>query len=56
MPLTLTQLERHLFNVADILRANGYNRNIRHYADNAPSPPHDVRAQLEGGACAGFKF
>jgi type I restriction enzyme M protein len=32
------------------LRANGYNLNIRRYADNAPAPePHDVRAHLQGG-------
>lgn len=32
------------------LKANGYNLNIRRYADNAPLPePHDVRAHLVGG-------
>ena len=32
------------------LAANGYNLNIRRYADNAPPPePHDVRAHLVGG-------
>jgi type I restriction enzyme M protein len=32
------------------LRNNGYNLNIRRYADNAPPPePHDVRAHLLGG-------
>ncbi len=32
------------------LRENGYNLNIRRYADNAPPPePHDVRAHLQGG-------
>ncbi|MGZ8158561.1 MAG: N-6 DNA methylase [Methylobacter sp.] len=32
------------------LRGNGYNLNIRRYADNAPPPePHDVRAHLLGG-------
>lgn len=32
------------------LQANGYNLNIRRYADNAPPPePHDVRAHLVGG-------
>ena len=32
------------------LKANGYNLNIRRYADNAPPPePHDVRAHLVGG-------
>ncbi|MDD4929739.1 MAG: N-6 DNA methylase [Gallionella sp.] len=32
------------------LKANGYNLNIRRYADNAPPPePHDVRAHLSGG-------
>jgi type I restriction enzyme M protein len=32
------------------LRDNGYNLNIRRYADNAPPPePHDVRAHLLGG-------
>lgn len=32
------------------LKANGYNLNIRRYADNAPLPePHDVRAHLLGG-------
>jgi len=32
------------------LQANGYNLNIRRYADNAPPPePHDVRAHLLGG-------
>lgn len=32
------------------LKANGYNLNIRRYADNAPKPePHDVRAHLVGG-------
>ncbi len=32
------------------LASNGYNLNIRRYADNAPSPePHDVRAHLLGG-------
>lgn len=32
------------------LEANGYNLNIRRYADNAPPPePHDVRAHLLGG-------
>ena len=32
------------------LRENGYNLNIRLYADNAPRPePHDVRAHLQGG-------
>ncbi|MDP9375458.1 MAG: type I restriction-modification system subunit M, partial [Chloroflexota bacterium] len=35
---------------ADELRANGYNCNIRRYADNAPPPePQDVRAHLLGG-------
>ena len=34
----------------DTLHANGYNLNIRRYADNAPPPePHDVRAHLVGG-------
>ncbi len=34
----------------DTLKANGYNLNIRRYADNAPPPePHDVRAHLVGG-------
>jgi type I restriction enzyme M protein len=32
------------------LKDNGYNLNIRRYADNAPPPePHDVRAHLLGG-------
>lgn len=32
------------------LKDNGYNLNIRRYADNAPPPePHDVRAHLVGG-------
>ncbi len=32
------------------LEENGYNLNIRRYADNAPPPePHDVRAHLVGG-------
>ncbi|MCK6508681.1 N-6 DNA methylase [Myxococcota bacterium] len=32
------------------LAENGYNLNIRRYADNAPPPePHDVRAHLQGG-------
>lgn len=32
------------------LKAQGYNLNIRRYADNAPPPePHDVRAHLLGG-------
>jgi type I restriction enzyme M protein len=32
------------------LKGNGYNLNIRRYADNAPPPePHDVRAHLVGG-------
>lgn len=32
------------------LKENGYNLNIRRYADNAPPPePHDVRAHLLGG-------
>ena len=32
------------------LREQGYNLNIRRYADNAPPPePHDVRAHLLGG-------
>ncbi|WP_111641864.1 HsdM family class I SAM-dependent methyltransferase [Marinimicrobium alkaliphilum] len=32
------------------LRENGYNLNIRRYADNAPPPePHDVHAHLVGG-------
>ena len=32
------------------LKANGYNLNIRRYADNVPPPePHDVRAHLVGG-------
>ena len=32
------------------LTENGYNLNIRRYADNAPPPePHDVRAHLLGG-------
>jgi type I restriction enzyme M protein len=32
------------------LAANGYNLNIRRYADNSPPPePHDVRAHLVGG-------
>jgi len=32
------------------LKANGYNLNIRRYADNSPPPePHDVRAHLLGG-------
>jgi type I restriction enzyme M protein len=32
------------------LAENGYNLNIRRYADNAPPPePHDVRAHLLGG-------
>jgi len=32
------------------LKANGYNLNIRRYADNSPPPePHDVRAHLVGG-------
>lgn len=32
------------------LKSNGYNLNIRRYADNAPPPePHDVRAHLVGG-------
>jgi type I restriction enzyme M protein len=34
----------------DTLKDNGYNLNIRRYADNAPPPePHDVRAHLMGG-------
>ncbi len=34
----------------DEIKANGYNLNIRRYADNAPPPePHDVRAHLVGG-------
>jgi len=34
----------------ETLRANGYNLNIRRYADNAPPPePHDVHAHLVGG-------
>jgi type I restriction enzyme M protein len=34
----------------DTLQVNGYNLNIRRYADNAPPPePHDVRAHLVGG-------
>ncbi|WP_445402193.1 N-6 DNA methylase [Zobellella sp. An-6] len=34
----------------ETLRDNGYNLNIRRYADNAPPPePHDVRAHLLGG-------
>jgi type I restriction enzyme M protein len=34
----------------ETLKANGYNLNIRRYADNAPPPePHDVRAHLVGG-------
>lgn len=34
----------------DVLKTNGYNLNIRRYADNAPPPePHDVRAHLVGG-------
>jgi type I restriction enzyme M protein len=34
----------------DTLHTNGYNLNIRRYADNAPPPePHDVRAHLVGG-------
>lgn len=34
----------------DTLKENGYNLNIRRYADNAPPPePHDVRAHLLGG-------
>jgi type I restriction enzyme M protein len=34
----------------DTLKDNGYNLNIRRYADNAPPPePHDVRAHLVGG-------
>ncbi|WP_341936544.1 N-6 DNA methylase [Marinimicrobium sp. C2-29] len=34
----------------DTLRENGYNLNIRRYADNAPPPePHDVHAHLVGG-------
>jgi type I restriction enzyme M protein len=34
----------------ETLRENGYNLNIRRYADNAPPPePHDVRAHLVGG-------
>lgn len=34
----------------DTLRDNGYNLNIRRYADNAPPPePHDVHAHLVGG-------
>lgn len=34
----------------ETLRANGYNLNIRRYADNSPAPePHDVRAHLVGG-------
>lgn len=34
----------------DELAANGFNCNIRRYADNAPPPePHDVRAHLHGG-------
>lgn len=34
----------------DTLRENGYNLNIRRYADNAPpSEPHDVHAHLVGG-------
>jgi len=33
-----------------MLKENGYNLNIRRYADNAPPPePHDVRAHLLGG-------
>lgn len=33
-----------------VLKDNGYNLNIRRYADNAPPPePHDVRAHLVGG-------
>lgn len=33
-----------------ILSENGYNLNIRRYADNSPPPePHDVRAHLVGG-------
>lgn len=32
------------------LKANGYNLNVRRYADNAPPPePHDVRAHMVGG-------
>ncbi|WP_299200476.1 N-6 DNA methylase [uncultured Amphritea sp.] len=35
---------------SETLRENGYNLNIRRYADNAPPPePHDVRAHLLGG-------
>jgi type I restriction enzyme M protein len=34
----------------ETLKDNGYNLNIRRYADNAPPPePHDVRAHLLGG-------
>ncbi|MCK2045888.1 restriction endonuclease subunit M [Chromohalobacter japonicus] len=34
----------------ETLRDNGYNLNIRRYADNAPPPePHDVHAHLVGG-------
>ncbi|MGO0307885.1 type I restriction-modification system subunit M [Endozoicomonas acroporae] len=34
----------------ETLAENGYNLNIRRYADNAPPPePHDVRAHLIGG-------
>ncbi len=34
----------------ETLRENGYNLNIRRYADNAPPPePHDVHAHLVGG-------
>ena len=34
----------------DELAENGFNCNIRRYADNAPPPePHDVRAHLHGG-------
>ena len=34
----------------DEIKANGYNLNIRRYADNAPPPePHDVHAHLVGG-------
>lgn len=33
-----------------VLAENGYNLNIRRYADNSPPPePHDVRAHLVGG-------
>jgi type I restriction enzyme M protein len=34
----------------ETLRENGYNLNIRRYADNAPPPePHDIHAHLVGG-------